>query len=401
MSNPQHVHSKLSFSARYRWRACPLSVHLSANIAEQTSSPVADEGTAAHLVGEFYVKKHFKLLSYAQGLDECPDVRVIEGLDRLNIADPAAVAAWQEQLRTHGKDYLAFVRSLIPDDEPDAYVSVETPVNIRSIHVQLFGTLDLRIWLPKRRWLIIVDYKYGFQDVEIGAIDDPNPQLAAYAIASIEALNETVRGQLQGITLAVYQPRVPLGDPRKVLHLPVTWIEQERQKLRNEVAAVENPGAPRPGDHCRYCPAKASCPAVHNALQIALDAYAGGPNVLAMTDDQIIDLWSARKAVESLMSDVDERARKLANNGHKRMKVTSREGNRMIKDEKNAVLTLLSLGRTDLLRPCTMTELVAVLPQAWQNELIGRNPPIRSVSLLDAPAPNVVRDMFKQYTEKK
>lgn len=403
MSNPQQTHSKLSFSARYRWRACPLSVHLSLNAPESPSSPAAQEGTCAHLVGEWYVRQHFGL-GYANGSPapqgECPPTRVPDGL---GLDEPAKVDAWHAQLRQHGKDYLAFIRSLIPDDEPDAYVSIETPVNIHSIHPMLFGTLDLRIWLPKRCVLVIVDYKYGFQDVDVGTAADPNPQLAAYAIASIEGLHEAPRKQLQGIKLAVYQPRVPMGDPAKVLDLPVSWIDEERRKLRDEVAAVENPGAPRPGDHCRYCPGKGACPVTHNALQTALAAYAGGPNILAMSDDQIIALWSARKAVETLMDDIDERVRKLAAEGEtaKRFKFASRAGSQMWKDTSAAALTLIALGRHDLLQPVALSKALPALPAALHEELVTRGKPSSWPVLLDVPAPNVVRDIFNQYIEKK
>ena len=393
MSNPQQLHSKLSFSARHRWRACPISVHLSANIASSPGGPAAQEGTAAHLIAEWYVRQHYRL-PFADGTQvpsgDPPPTAIPDGL---SVKDPAV---WHEQLRKHGRDYLAFIQSLIPADETQAYVSVESPVNIRSIHPQLFGTLDLRIWLPLRQHLIVVDYKYGFQDVDVGTLLDPNAQLAAYAIASIETLTQP----LKRITLVVYQPRVPLGEPAKMLDLPPEWIEQERRKLREEVTAVENPGAPRPGEHCRYCPAKGVCPAVHNALQTALDAYAGGRNILAMSDDEIIALWSARKAVETLMEDVDERARGLAKQGDKRFKVTVQEGRRMWKDPKNATLTLLVLGRTDLLQPVALSDALPAMPNALHEELVGKSQPSTRISLLDAPAPNVVRDMFNQYVKR-
>ena len=398
MSNPASTHSKLSFSARARWRACPISVHLSKDIGDDPGSPAAREGTAAHLQAEWYVRKAFNIgpadSTYHAG-DHPPDVARVEGLNVL----PDAWPLWQDMLRQHGRDYLAFVRSLIPADEPNAYVSVETKVNIHSIHPQLFGTLDLRVWLPQRCQLIVVDYKYGFQDVDVGTPDDPNAQLAAYAVASIEGMNEATRKQIKGITLAVYQPRVPLGEPAKILHLPPAWIEEERRKLRDECAAVVNPGAPRPGDHCRYCPAKAVCPSVHNTLQVALDAYAGGRNILAMDDAEIIALWSARKAVETLMDDIDERVRKLAKDGDKRFKVTVQAGRRMWKDPKGAALTLLALGRHDLLQPVALSDAAAALPAGIVAELIGQSQGSTRISLLDTPAPNVVRDIFKQYVK--
>jgi len=393
MAIPATKHSKLSFSARARWRACPLSVHLSMNVADSPSSPAAAEGTCAHTVAEWCVGQAFNLQPFGV---PCPEQAVPLGL---NVPSDMPPAAWNEQLRDHGHDYVTFIRSLIPANEPDAFISVESPVNIHSIHPQLFGTLDLRIWLPRARILIIVDYKYGFHDVDVGRPDDPNAQLAAYAVASIEALPLALQQTLGGVWLAVYQPRVPLGQPGKVLKLEPSWVAVERDKLRAEVLAVESPGAPRPGEHCRYCPGKGACPAVHNALQVALDAYAGGRNILAMDDREIIALWSARKAVETLMEDVDERVRGLAKIGDKRFKVTIQAGRRMWKEPKTVTLTLLALGRHDLLQPCALTECVKALPPAIADELIGTSQGSTRISLLEDPAPNVVRDIFSQYVK--
>jgi hypothetical protein len=73
----------------------------------------------------------------------------------------------------------------------------------------------------------------------------------------------------------------------------------------------------------------------------------------------------------------------------------------MWKDPKNAALTLLVLGRTDLLQPVALSDALPAMPPALHAELVGETRPGSYVNLRGkAPAPNVVRDMFSKYVEK-
>lgn len=398
MSNPQVAHSKLSFSGRKRWRICPVSVVLSEGMPD-VSGPAAAEGTCAHTVGEFYVRQRFGLPGAQEG--EAPDQGPPVGLDlsKYGATPDVQVAMWNETLRRHGKGYRDYVCDLIVryqvDGEP-VFVDVEQKVAIPSIHPLLFGTLDLRIWFAHSRRLIILDYKFGFQDVEIGTRDDPNAQLAAYAVASMDQCTLDAAS----FVLAVYQPRVPLGDAEKLLELPADWLIEERQKLVGEVAAVASPGAPRPGDHCRYCKGASKCPATHEAAKLALDVQAGVRSLLAMTDDELVQVWAARTAFKNFWEDVEERIGKLATTGHSGLQIKETAGRRMWKDPAMAALTFLAMGRVDLLQPIALSDAIGHLPTEFHDELVGKSRPSRSIVPVHDTAPHVVGDIFKKYANK-
>jgi len=397
MSNPQVVHSKYSFSGRKRWKKCPISIHMSAGVPD-TSGPAAAEGTTAHTVAEFYVCQRFGLVHRDFGAiaanAECPDMPVPEALD-LKGRTPAE---WNADLRRHGKDYRDFIVGLIPTGE-EVYVVVEQKVSIPSIHEQLFGTADCLIWLPRLKRLVVVDYKYGFESVDVGTYEDTNEQLGAYLVAGEEGLMQRHVVPEQGV-VAVYQPRRVLQRPEQTLNVDRAWFGQERQKLRAEVAAVDNPGAPNPGDHCKYCKGKARCPAVHNALRTALEAHCGEKNVLDMPVDDLVQIFAARAAFKAFWEDVEERVGKLAQTGHKNLQIKESQGRRMWGDTKLATDTFLALGRADLLQPRALSDVMAEVPETFLEGLVARSRPSRSIQVVDAKSPTEIAKVFAQYAKK-
>jgi len=398
MSNPVVQHSILSFSGRERWRNCPASVELSKGMKDR-SGPAAAEGTCAHTVGEFYVRQAFDLPGAQPG--DAPAQAPVMELDRFAklVDQPAAIAIeatmWNEEMRQHGKAYVAFIRSLIPAGE-QFFVSIEMRVAAKTVSDKLFGTLDCCVWLPRLRKLIIIDYKYGFVEVEIGDRQNPNAQLAAYAVAALDQCTLQADG---GVTLAVFQPRRTFGAPQAPLELPPEWVAEERAKLAREVAATETPSAPVPGDHCRYCKAKSKCPTTVNALETAIQVHSGARDMLSIPTDALIDLWAARAAFKAFWEDVEERISQEVKNGNPRLQMTERQGRQMWADERDAALTLLAIGKTELLRPCTITDALPHLPEAWQKQLIRRSQPSRSIKLVSEVSPSQVAQTFAKYAK--
>ena len=388
MSNPVVQHSILSFSGRERWRNCPASVELSKGMKDR-AGPAAAEGTCAHAVGEFYVRQSFDLPGAQPG--DAPEQQFPEGFDPKG----KTPEQWNAEMREHGKAYVAFIRSLIPAGE-QFFVSIEMRVAAKTVSDKLFGTLDCCVWLPRLRKLIIIDYKYGFVEVEIGDRQNPNAQLSAYAVAALDQCTLQADG---GVTLAVFQPRRTFGAPQTPLELPPEWVAEERAKLAREVAATETPSAPVPGDHCRYCKAKSKCPTTVNALETAIQVHSGARDMLSISTDALIDLWAARAAFKAFWEDVEERISQEVKNGNPRLQVTERQGRQMWADERDAALTLLAIGKTDLLRPCTITDALPHLPEAWQKQLIRRSQPSRSIKLVTDVSPSQVAQTFAKYAK--
>ncbi|WWQ12970.1 exonuclease [Ralstonia phage PQ43W] len=388
MSNPAVAHSKLSLSGRERWRACPASVALSAGVAD-TSSPASEEGTRAHTVAEWYVRKAFNLAG-ADTAGNLPAEQIPpEGLDlKGRTADQ-----WNAELRIHARAYVEFIQSLIPPGV-EAFVSVEQRVAIPSISEHLFGTADCLIWIPSLALLIVVDYKYGFVEVDVGTIDSVNAQLAAYGVGGAETFGLPVKS----VGFAVFQPHRPLGGPPAPLYVGEDWLTTERARLAAEVAAVSDPGAPQPGDHCRYCKGKSKCTAVHQAVGQALAVYAGTRDLLSMTDDELVTVYAARKAFKAFWEDVEERIGALVKKGHAGLQVKESQGRQMWRDAREAGLTLLALGRQDLVQAVALSEAIGSLPEGVRDALIKRSAPSRSIELVSPASPNVVIEVFKKYS---
>lgn len=390
MSNPVVLHSKMGFSARDRWRNCPISVSMSEGISDK-SGPAAAEGTCAHTVAEHYGRLAF---DKAYAVQSVPLQVPPEGLD-LKGATPQE---WNEKLQQHGRAYIAFIKSLIPAGE-EAVVIFEQKVDIHSIHPQLFGTADCLIWLPRLRKLIVVDYKYGFMDVDVGTYEDTNPQLSAYLIGAQEKLRASGL-ELEQCGIAVFQPRRPLRDPGQYLELDAAWTVKERAKLAAEVAAVDNPPPPRPGDHCRYCKGKAKCPATHNALGTAIAVHCGEKNLLSIPDVELIQLFASRAAFKAFWEDVEERVTGLARTGHANLTIKETQGRQMWKDSKAAALTLLAIGRTDLLQPVALSDAAAALSEEMRAELVTRSKPSRSIQVVNVDtSPSAIATLFKKHSK--
>lgn len=365
------------------------------------SSPAAAEGTAAHTVAEWYVRQ----LGPDYGLPplpvantgEAPEQPFPEGLDPKG----KTLEQWNDELRTHGKAYRAYILSLIPAGE-QAFISVEVKVQAKSISEDLFGTADCLLWLPRLRKLIVVDYKYGFADVEVaeydahGTIVRVNPQLGAYGVAALDQCTLAADG---GVALAVYQPRRTFGKPEQRVDLPAEWVAVERAALAREVAAVDAGGAPVPGQHCRYCKAKAKCPSVHNVLAAGIQAHSGALDLLAIPKDDLITLWAARTAFKAFWEDVEELIDQEVKKGNPRLTVKETQGRQMWADPNSAALTLMALGRTDLLAPCNVSEALPHLPEDWQKQLIRRSQPSRSIRLVTAVSPSQIAETFAKYTK--
>jgi hypothetical protein len=215
--------------------ACPGSVALEAPFPD-SSSEFAAEGTLAHEIAS-----------------EC----LISGADpALVIGKPATVDGFDftidKTMVGHIKDYMSLVREYAEGGE----LLVEKRVGIGHLTGEegAGGTSDAII--IKGNEIIIVDLKYGM-GVRVDAGD--NPQLMIYALG---ALNEyDLVADFDTVTMVIHQPRLNHVSEHSI---PVEELLKFADDVRKSANTAREDNAPlAPGEkQCKFCKAKASCPAL-------------------------------------------------------------------------------------------------------------------------------------------
>ena len=172
---------------------------------------------------------------------------------------------------------------------------VEHRVAHPSFHKQMFGTLDRVDFDPEPNIALeMIDYKHG-----IGVAVDAtgNMQLRYYAFALISGetwpADRPRLSDMARIKLTIVQPRGfhPDGPTRS----EIVRAGDIRNWAYNELhAAMTRAGefTFKMGEHCRFCPAKLICPAMHG-LGIE-DAAASGTPALPEMDDAWLGDWYGR-----------------------------------------------------------------------------------------------------------
>jgi len=229
-------HSLLSPSGAHRWMRCPGSIGAESGLPD-TSSKYAAEGTAAHELAA----KCLELEANAEAV--IGDTMTVDGYDFTVTADMAH----------HVNDYCKLVREyaeggqLLVERRVDFSEAIGVPDST--------GTSDAIVIHPDR--LTVIDLKYGM-GVKVDATE--NEQLQLYALGALHDYG--MMGDFNEIVMVVHQPRL---NHVSEWSIPVEKLEEFREAAR--LAAIEalDNREPRlnPGEkQCRFCKAKATCPAL-------------------------------------------------------------------------------------------------------------------------------------------
>lgn len=188
---------------------------------------------------------------------------------------------WDAEMQDCGQQYVDYVLGLAGD-----FLLVEQRVAFGSVigvddAEDAFGTADAIV--GKGDELIVIDLKTGRGvAVSAGGEHGPNPQLALYATGALDALQD-VAGDFTSVRLVIVQPFAD-GVSEYVMSADdlMNWA---RSTARSAVCSVRNAqaiSAPdqggmtstewedtflRPGEkQCRFCDAKATCPALRDEV---------------------------------------------------------------------------------------------------------------------------------------
>lgn len=338
MSLPS-AHSKVGASSMYRWANCPGSVRLCATVPN-VSSKYAEEGTEAHDLAAYLLR----------GEMFGGRMHTFKGKP---VSDDMAGAV---------QVYVDHVRSLY---NPSDTLLVEQGFHLKKIHSDLYGTADAVVWKPYSRHLHVVDYKHGAGvPVEVKG----NPQLKYYALGALLESGFNARE----VTVHIVQPRCPHPDgPIRSETFAAFDLLEWAADLLAAVKRTEDPDAPlTPGDHCRFCPAAAICPALAERAT-AMARLEFSPAVpyepaklkLALDSREFMKAWV--KALDEFAYAEAMAGRLPPEVGYK---LVEKRATRKWRDEKAAADTMVLNG----LAPDLIYEEPAVRSPAQIEKLIGK-----------------------------
>lgn len=257
--------------------ACAGSLAMEAGIPD-TSSEFADEGTAAHfLASECLEGEHDAKFFLGK--------RILVGeretmWTELGANTAASIFTADADMCREVQKYIDYVREAAQGGE--LHVEQRLAIFGGAIPNQ-FGTSDGVIIFPKK--LKDVDLKYG-RGVQVFA--EESEQLMLYALGALDEFD--LLGETEEVELTIFQPRLNHVDTWTCSVEHLRAFEQRAiaaGKLALEITGMSSlPGlgylAPGP-DQCRWCKAKATCPALRNQV---LATVAGDFEVLGRHDEE-------------------------------------------------------------------------------------------------------------------
>lgn len=218
-----------------RIAACPASWRASKDVP-RTSSAYADRGTLLHDLGAMTISN--RVLTTDR---HCKREGIVLARD-----ERAAVLLYARHCRKlcRKATYWAIEQSL-------AYT------------VEMFGTPDFHAVCGDT--LHIVDLKTG-TGVYVEA--DNNVQLQCYAVLAFSNLPVHIQREIKRVALTIVQPLYEGARPIRTADYPVESIPDWQGEINLAIERAKNPNARfSPGEHCRFCPAKPSCPALMGVAQ--------------------------------------------------------------------------------------------------------------------------------------
>lgn len=243
------AHALLSPSSAHQWTRCPGSIALIAQLPDSDDSTVyAAEGTAAHEQAQRAAEAVFR--------GETAELTTADETMK------AAAVGWARMLAKQINRPTLF------------FWATERQFDISSItgHDGDHGTADF-VALTHSGILTIADFKYGM-GVEVGA--ERNLQLSIYALAAMEEFG--MFADIGAVRLIIYQPRI--SPVEKVYDWNINELKAFGREIKEAAklatSLIDKPEALEnlhPGDaQCRFCRAKAVCPALQKKAQELIKA---------------------------------------------------------------------------------------------------------------------------------
>ncbi|AKK02994.1 DUF2800 domain-containing protein [Corynebacterium epidermidicanis] len=232
------AHATLSASGAHRWINCTPSALIEAALRAEhgdTSSPAAEQGTVAHALAEWKIRR-------------------LDHRLRDDAGEKPASPLIDEEMEEHTSDYATFIlerASQAQADDPSFVMAVEQRLDFSHLVPGGFGTADCIIIAGNR--IEVIDFKYG-QGVLVEA--EENPQLMLYGLGALHAFGSLY--DLSEVQLTIVQPR---RQSISTWSLSTHDLERWGHEVVGPAAdlAAQGEGEFKPGFWCQFCRIAPTC----------------------------------------------------------------------------------------------------------------------------------------------
>lgn len=325
---PPEVHSVLGASAADRWMNCTPSAQLTAGMEDEATT-FAAEGTAAHALCEWKVRKALKMRAGRRPTSDY----------------------WTDEMEEFTDDYRDFIMDLVGQ----AKLTCKDPVTLIEQHLDFscyvpdgFGTGDFL--LVADRELNVVDFKYG-RGVAVYA--DHNPQMMLYALGALNLFDCLY--DIEQVTMTIFQPRLSSISTWTISAEELYKWAEEVLKPKAELAA-KGEGEFISGFWCRFCKARNTCRArAESFLELAKMEFQ--PPAL-LSDEEVAEVMEKAAELSKWASDVMAyaQAEAIENGKHwNGYKLVEGRSTRRFIDEKKVEEAAKGAGYTDIYNKSLIT----------------------------------------------
>jgi hypothetical protein len=303
-------HAPFAPSALERTMACPGSYRLSKDIPSTTSS-YAERGTLLHSLASMLITDRVRVMDrYVKK----------EGI-QLEPIERAALLLYARHCRKLARRA--------------TYFGIEQPLRLND---EVWGTADF--FAVCKDTLHVTDLKTG-SGVFVSPED--NPQLLCYGLMAYRWLPQHLQRGIDYIELTIVQPLFDGVAPVRSVRYPIEYLSEWRVQLLDAVnAAKQIDAAVIPGDHCRFCPARPTCPALTGLVQ----AMPSPVLYTSLTPAQLSEWLTKADAIEGWIRALRELAHEAVAKGITvpGWKLVDKRATRKWADEKEVLRIAKTLG---------------------------------------------------------
>lgn len=259
-------HARLSPSSAHRWMRCAASV-IAETSHPDTSSEFADEGTAAHFLASECLEQQKAARDYLGQTIAVARETVTHWVPAGGGHHAKArLFKVDDEMATNVQAYLDSVReyALLGELMVEQRVEFSGYVGVPD----QFGTSDAVVLDAEGEELQVHDLKYG-RGVKVNA--ERNEQLMLYALGALCEFG--IVGDFKRVRMVIHQPRLDhISEWDCTVDELYEFAGEAKRAARKAIDIVETEvvGAEdyTPGDkQCRFCKAKATCPALARKVQ--------------------------------------------------------------------------------------------------------------------------------------